>query len=317
MCIISEEPVIFTGTISENIMFGKLNATEDEMIKACQLAQVHHVIGNLPNGYNTIITGKIYGDDLTRDEKRQLCLARAYLHRSRLILLENPLKPEDDELEPHLLKFVEHFRDTATVILASTNVTALSKRADCIYYMEHGKILEYGNHVQLIQARGQYYSRLEGTINTSMESRNKFESQLKAYKYSQLLQKKRKSSMGTTLVPEKAADTGDEGGENGGGDEPPTKKKFVKNFLKMFHGSKKEKPKDVSAETGERKKSADSPSINDERGPGNRKSILRTGKQYRDTLQLNSNNLDGDYVGISEYSLTLYLVAINFYKLFT
>lgn len=304
MCVISEEPVIFTGSIAENIMFGKLNATEDEIIKACQLAQVHHVIENLPNGYDTIITGKIYGDALNRNEKRQLCLARAYLHRSRLILLDNPLKPVDDELEHHLLKFVEYFRDTATVILASTNVTALSKRAGCIYYMENGKILEHGNHVQLIQARGKYYSRLEGTVNTSMESRNKFESQLKAYKYSQLLQKKRKSSMATTLGTEKVDATGDEGGESGAGDEPPTKKKFVKNFFKMFHGSKKHKPRDVTVETGDQKKSVDSPSINDEGdgAPGNRKSILRTGKQFRDTIPLNSLPNEGAVsVGFSKF----------------
>lgn len=241
MCVISEAPVIFTGTISDNILFGKLNASEEEMVKACEMASIHHVISNLPNGYKTIITSKEFGDTLNRLEKRQICLARAYLHRSRLILLDNPVQPEDDPLEPLLLTFINHFRDTATVILASTMVTALSKRADRIYYMENGRIVESGNHIQLIQAKGRYYTRLEDTINTSTESRNKFESQLKAYKYSQMLQRKKSSSLHGSLnepLEEEAA---------GGGGEEEVKKK---GWLDMFKKNKKSRGKGDEAGMG-------------------------------------------------------------------
>ncbi|ODN03087.1 Multidrug resistance protein 1B [Orchesella cincta] len=194
--IITEEPVIFTGTVSENILFGKLSANQYDIERACELAGIHDRIANLPNGYDTIISSEDLGYNLTRHEKRQLCLARVYLHKSRFILLDNPLRPEDDEMEPLLLSYINQVRNTCTIIMASSTVNGLSKRADCVYYMENGSIVEYGTHIQLIQAKGKYFHRLEETINCSLESKKKFDSQLKAFKFSQALEEKKRSSLG-------------------------------------------------------------------------------------------------------------------------
>ncbi|CAL8101222.1 unnamed protein product [Orchesella dallaii] len=192
--IITEEPVIFTGTISENILFGKLSANQYDIERACELAGIHDRIADLPNGYNTVISTNDVGDIFTRHEKRQLCLARVYLHKSRFILLDNPLQPEGDEMEPLLLSYIDQVRNTCTIIMASSTVNGLSKRADCVYYMENGSVVEYGTHIQLIQAKGKYFHRLEETINCSLESKKKFDSQLKAYKFSQVLVEKKRNS---------------------------------------------------------------------------------------------------------------------------
>jgi ATP-binding cassette subfamily B protein len=161
--VVSQEPFLFNGTIRENILYGKLNATEDELIAAAKAANCYEFIVRLPEGFDTAVGER--GVKLSVGEKQRVSIARALLKNSPILILDEATASVDTATERLIQQALEHLMRGRTSFVIAHRLSTIRK-ADQILVLRHGEIVERGTHEELMQ-RGELYAKLARIQNTS------------------------------------------------------------------------------------------------------------------------------------------------------
>ena len=159
--VVLQEVNLFTGTVMDNIRYGKLDATDEECIAAARLANADGFIRMLPNGYNTVIKGD--GSDLSQGQRQLISIARAAIADPPLMILDEATSSIDTRTELIVQKGMDALMKGRTVFVIAHRLSTI-RNSDMILVMEQGRIIERGNHDQLIAARGTYYSLYTGAF---------------------------------------------------------------------------------------------------------------------------------------------------------
>ena len=151
--MVLQEPFLFNGTIRENIAYGKLNATEDDTINAALMANAHDFICGFPDAYDTRIGER--GVRLSGGEKQRISIARAVLNDPRILILDEATSSVDTETEMLIQKALERLMEGRTTFAIAHRLSTV-RRADCLYVIDQGKVVESGTHAQLLTTNGLY-----------------------------------------------------------------------------------------------------------------------------------------------------------------
>ncbi|MGK0466929.1 ABC transporter ATP-binding protein [Clostridium sp.] len=154
MSVVAQDTFLFSESISENIRFGKHDASIEEIKNACKDACADEFLENLAEGYDTVIGERGLG--LSGGEKQRLSIARALVNDSSILILDDATSALDMETEYNLLKNLKNRNNSATTFIIAHRISAV-KNADIILFLEDGHIVEMGNHKTLIEKRGYYY----------------------------------------------------------------------------------------------------------------------------------------------------------------
>lgn len=157
--IVLQDTHLFTGTVMDNIRYGKLDATDEECIKAAKLANAHDFIKRLPDGYNTILTGD--GSNLSQGQRQLLAIARAAVADPPALILDEATSSIDTRTEAMVSRGMDALMEGRTSFVIAHRLSTV-KDADCIMVMEQGRIIERGTHDQLIDMKGRYYQLYTG-----------------------------------------------------------------------------------------------------------------------------------------------------------
>lgn len=157
--IVLQDTHLFTGTVMDNIRYGKLDATDEECIKAAKLANAHDFIKRLPDGYNTVLTGD--GSNLSQGQRQLLAIARAAVADPPALILDEATSSIDTRTEAMVSKGMDALMEGRTSFVIAHRLSTV-KDADCIMVIEQGRIIERGTHDQLIDMKGRYYQLYTG-----------------------------------------------------------------------------------------------------------------------------------------------------------
>ncbi|MCM3573529.1 ABC transporter ATP-binding protein/permease [Mesobacillus subterraneus] len=153
---VPQEALLFTGSIKENLAWGKKNATDEEMVKAASDAQIHETIEKLPDRYNTLLGQK--GVNLSGGQKQRLSIARALIKNPRILLLDDSTSALDLKTEAKLLDSITKYHCTTVII---TQKISTAKEADKILLLEDGTLIGYGDHEYLLDHSALYQAIYE------------------------------------------------------------------------------------------------------------------------------------------------------------
>lgn len=151
---VPQAPLLFTGTIKENIAFGMKNATKKQIIHAAKVAQIHETITQFPEKYDTVVGQK--GVNLSGGQKQRISIARAFIRKPKILLLDDSTSALDIATENRLLKALKQHRCTTLMI---TQKIQTAKRADRIILIQHGNVLANGTHERLLK-ESQLYKQI-------------------------------------------------------------------------------------------------------------------------------------------------------------
>lgn len=157
--MVLQDTHLFTGTVMDNIRYGKLDATDDECIAAAKLANAHGFIKRLPEGYQTILTGD--GANLSQGQRQLLAIARAAVADPPVLILDEATSSIDTRTETLVQEGMDHLMKGRTTFVIAHRLSTV-KNSDCIMVLEHGRIIERGTHDQLIEEKGRYYQLYTG-----------------------------------------------------------------------------------------------------------------------------------------------------------
>ncbi|NLM35940.1 MAG: ABC transporter ATP-binding protein, partial [Clostridiales bacterium] len=162
--IVLQDPHLFTGTIADNIRFGKLDATDEEVVAAAKLANAHSFIKHLPQGYNTVITGD--GANLSQGQKQLLTIARAAIADPPVLILDEATSSIDTRTEAIVQDGMDKLMKGRTVFVIAHRLSTV-KNSDVIMVLDQGRIIERGSHEDLIKQKGKYYQLYTGAFELS------------------------------------------------------------------------------------------------------------------------------------------------------
>ena len=157
--IVLQDTHLFTGTVKENIRFGKLDATDEEVIAAAKLANADGFIRRLPNGYDTMLTGD--GANLSQGQRQLLAIARAAVADPPVLILDEATSSIDTRTERIIQESMDRLRSGRTTFVIAHRLSTV-RNSDCIMVLEQGRIIERGTHDQLIEEKGKYYQLYTG-----------------------------------------------------------------------------------------------------------------------------------------------------------
>ncbi len=159
--IVLQDTNLFTGTIMDNIRYGKLDATDDECIAAAKLAGAHDFITRLPDGYGTMLTGD--GANLSQGQKQLLSIARVAVANPPVLILDEATSSIDTRTEYLVQKGMDALMEGRTVFVIAHRLSTI-QNSDAIMVLDHGRIIERGSHEELIAKKGQYYQLYTGAF---------------------------------------------------------------------------------------------------------------------------------------------------------
>lgn len=162
--IVLQDTHLFTGTIRENIRYGKLDASDDDVIKAAQLANAEDFINNLPNKYDTVITGD--GEGLSQGQRQLLSIARAAIADPPVMILDEATSSIDTRTEKHVQAGMDRLMKGRTVFVIAHRLSTI-QNSDAIMVMDHGRIIERGSHEDLLEEKGIYHQLYTGKVELS------------------------------------------------------------------------------------------------------------------------------------------------------
>ena len=157
--MVLQDTHLFTGTIMENIRYGKLDATDEECIAAAKLANADGFIRRLPDGYQTMLTGD--GSNLSQGQRQLLAIARAAVADPPALILDEATSSIDTRTETLVQEGMDRLMKGRTTFVIAHRLSTV-RNADCIMVLEQGRIIERGTHDQLIEAKGRYYQLYTG-----------------------------------------------------------------------------------------------------------------------------------------------------------
>lgn len=157
--IVLQDTHLFTGTVKENIRFGKLDATDEEVIAAAKLANADGFIRRLPHGYDTMLTGD--GANLSQGQRQLLAIARAAIADPPVLILDEATSSIDTRTERIVQSGMDHLMSGRTTFVIAHRLSTV-RNSDCIMVLEQGRIIERGTHDQLIEEKGKYYQLYTG-----------------------------------------------------------------------------------------------------------------------------------------------------------
>lgn len=162
--IVAQEPFLFSGTISENIGYGKPDASFEELMDAAQAANAHNFIVAKPDGYDTQVGER--GNNLSGGEKQRIAIARAILHNPRILILDEATSSVDVETEKQIQEAVARLTKGRTTIAIAHRLSTL-RNANRLVVLEEGRIVEVGTHGELMEKRGVFYDLVQLQRQTS------------------------------------------------------------------------------------------------------------------------------------------------------
>ena len=160
--IVLQDTHLFTGSIADNIRYGNLDATDDEVVKAAKLANAHGFIKRLPHGYQTEITGD--GEGLSQGQRQLLAIARAAVANPKVLILDEATSSIDSHTEALIGKGMDQLMEGRTSFVIAHRLSTI-RNADVIMVMDHGEIIERGNHESLMEKQGVYYQLYTGQLD--------------------------------------------------------------------------------------------------------------------------------------------------------
>ena len=159
--MVLQDTSLFTGTIRDNIRYGKLDATDEEVEEAAKLSNADKFIKHLPHGYDTMITGN--GEGLSQGQRQLLSIARAALNNPPVLILDEATSSIDTRTEKIVQDGMDKLMKGRTVFVIAHRLSTI-KNSDLIMVLDHGRIIERGNHNELIAQKGTYYGLYTGAI---------------------------------------------------------------------------------------------------------------------------------------------------------
>ena len=159
--VVLQETNLFTGTVMDNIRYGKLDATDDECIRAAKLANAHDFITRLPEGYQTVLTGN--GASLSQGQRQLIAIARAAVADPPVMILDEATSSIDTHTEALVQAGMDALMKGRTVFVIAHRLSTV-RNSDCIMVLDHGRIIERGTHDDLIAQKGTYYQLYTGAF---------------------------------------------------------------------------------------------------------------------------------------------------------
>lgn len=164
LAMVLQDTHLFTGSVRDNIAYGKLDASDEEIINAAKLANAHSFIKRLPNGYDTVLTSD--GSNLSQGQRQLLAIARAAVADPPVLILDEATSSIDTRTEALIEKGMDKLMSGRTVFVIAHRLSTV-RNADAIMTLENGEIIERGSHDELISQRGRYYRLYTGQFELS------------------------------------------------------------------------------------------------------------------------------------------------------
>lgn len=162
--IVLQDTHLFTGTVADNIRFGKLDATQEEIERAARIANAHSFIRRLPDGYDTMVTAD--GANLSKGQRQLLAIARAAVADPPVLILDEATSSVDTRTEELIEKGMDQLMEGRTVFVIAHRLSTV-RNANAIMVLEQGKIVERGDHAELLEQKGKYYQLYHGMFELS------------------------------------------------------------------------------------------------------------------------------------------------------
>ena len=153
--MVLQDTHLFTGTVRENIRYGRLDATDEEVVEAAKVASAHSFIMHLEKGYDTLLESD--GANLSQGQRQLLNIARAAISKAPILILDEATSSVDTRTERHIEKGMDELMKERTTFVIAHRLSTV-RHADAIMVLENGSIIERGNHETLLEQKGRYYN---------------------------------------------------------------------------------------------------------------------------------------------------------------
>lgn len=163
IAMVLQDTHLFSGTVMENIRYGRLDATDEEVIMAAKTANAHHFITRLEDGYQTLLEGD--GSNLSQGQRQLLNIARAAISKAPILILDEATSSVDTRTERHIEEAMDRLMQERTTLVIAHRLSTV-RNANAIMVLENGEILERGDHNELLANKGRYYELYMGSSNS-------------------------------------------------------------------------------------------------------------------------------------------------------
>jgi ATP-binding cassette subfamily B protein len=157
--MVLQDTHLFTGTVRDNIRYGRLDATDEEIVQAAKLANAHSFIKHLPQGYDTVLTAD--GANLSQGQRQLLAIARAAVANPPVLILDEATSSIDTRTESLIEKGMDSLMKGRTVFVIAHRLSTV-RNSNAILVLEHGEVIERGDHDDLLRQQGKYYQLYMG-----------------------------------------------------------------------------------------------------------------------------------------------------------